>query len=171
MHCQSILTHCGSNERWGVSNVLQALIFYEVRDTIREVLVMGSNVVLQNETAERASGLIFVRENRVQFMTKQVSFLHTLYDVKPHMDAGSKDLAGYLTDYNWPKVSEPLIVLVLELAILNTVWNQTSYNGLLDSTSTHFLSDPSLPVNAIRFPLNTLHFPRTVMADLINGIK
>lgn len=55
----STLTDGGTDEGRGVANVVDTFLLDEVGDGWREVLVMGLNIVLQNQTAERASRLVW----------------------------------------------------------------------------------------------------------------
>jgi len=51
-------TDCSSDKRRGVSNVVEAFSFDEVGHVRREVLVVSFHIVLQNQTTQRASGLV-----------------------------------------------------------------------------------------------------------------
>lgn len=51
-------TDRSSDERWRVSDVVEAFSFDEVSHSGREVMVVSLNIVLQDQTAERASGLV-----------------------------------------------------------------------------------------------------------------
>lgn len=52
------LTNGGTDERRGVTDVIETFLLDEVRNAWGEVLVMCLNIVLQYQTAERASWLV-----------------------------------------------------------------------------------------------------------------
>lgn len=55
-------TDRGSDERRGVSDVVQAFSFDEVGHVGREVLVVGLHIVLQDQAAQRTGGLVLKRK-------------------------------------------------------------------------------------------------------------
>lgn len=55
-------TDRGSDERRRVSDVVQAFSFDEVRHVGREVLVVGLHIVLQDQAAQRAGGLVLKKK-------------------------------------------------------------------------------------------------------------
>lgn len=52
------LTDGGTDERRGVTDVVEAFLLDEVSNSWGEILVVGLNIVLQNQTAQRPSWLI-----------------------------------------------------------------------------------------------------------------
>lgn len=68
------LTDGGANERWGVTDVVQAFLLDEVGDGRGEVLVVCFNIVLQDQTAQRASGLIWSGEGKRKEEKKNLSY-------------------------------------------------------------------------------------------------
>lgn len=56
-------TDCSSDEWRRISNVVEAFSLDELGHVRREVLVVSFDVVLQNQTTQRASGLVFSRKD------------------------------------------------------------------------------------------------------------
>lgn len=58
------LTNGGTDERRGVANVVETFLLDEVSNRWGEVLVVGLNIVLQYQTAQRASRLVWGDEEK-----------------------------------------------------------------------------------------------------------
>lgn len=65
------LTYGGSDERGGVTNVVETLLFDEVSHRWWKALVMCLHVVLEDETTERASWLIWEKRAEAQRTTRE----------------------------------------------------------------------------------------------------
>ena len=59
-HIAPVLTHSGPNEGRGVTDVLQAFVLDEIRHAVGEVLIVGFDIVLQDESTQRTSGLVWM---------------------------------------------------------------------------------------------------------------
>lgn len=72
------LTYSGSDERGGITDVVETLLFDEVSHRRWKALVMRLHVVLKDETTERASWLIWGKRAEAQRTTREgvVSGLH-----------------------------------------------------------------------------------------------
>lgn len=63
-------TDCSSDEWRRISDVVEAFSLDEIGHIGREVLVVSFDVVLQNQTTQRASGLVFSKGHREKSILK-----------------------------------------------------------------------------------------------------
>jgi len=53
-----MLTNGGTDERRGIADVVEAFLLDEIRNSRGEVLVVGFNIVLQDQTTQGAGRLV-----------------------------------------------------------------------------------------------------------------